>query len=49
MKFDYSKFYMQPKLHRIAKKLSHWLKKSTNAHFTIFFKPTYKYNIHGFI
>ena len=33
-------FYMQPKLHRIAKKLSHWLKKSTNASFNIFSKST---------
>ena len=31
-------FYMQPKLHRVADKRSHWLKKSTNASFNIFSK-----------
>ena len=29
-------FYMQPKLHIIANKLSHWLKKSTNVFFLYF-------------
>ena len=31
-------FYIQPKLHRIVKKLSHWRKESTNASFTVFFQ-----------
>ena len=30
--------YMQHKLYKIVRKLSHWLKESTNAHFTTFLK-----------